>query len=107
MSKYIETICFVIEKDSNVVSDTLDNSNAYDMISKANNPYGDGKVCSNYVQLLNLMVINPNKKINIGGYGDMLANFYKLYSELARFAKLEGIILMSDKGPAWSATIYT
>lgn len=36
------------------VSELLDNKDAYERMSKANNPYGDGKACERIVNILNL-----------------------------------------------------
>lgn len=60
-----------------------------------------------FVQMLNLMIINPNKIINIGGYGDMLAYFYELYRQLDRYARIDGMLVMDDKGPKDIAMIYS
>ena len=41
------------EKIMNEVSTLLDDSNAYNKMSKAVNPYGDGKACDRIVRILN------------------------------------------------------
>ena len=61
--------------------------------------------CS-FVQMVNLMIINPNKIINLGGYGDMLAYFYELYRQLAKYARTDGMVV-DDKGPKGIVTIYS
>lgn len=45
--------------------------------------------------------------VNLGGYGDMLAYFYELYRQLAKYASIEGMEVMGDKGPKEIATIYS
>ena len=67
----------------------------------------DSIVRSSFVQMVNLMIINPNKIINLGGYGDMLEFFYELYGQLAKYARIDGMVVMDDKGPKGMATIYS
>lgn len=67
----------------------------------------DGIVRCSFVQMVNLMIINPNKIVNLGGYGDMLASFYELYRQLAKYARIDGMVVMDDKGPKGMATIYS
>lgn len=67
----------------------------------------DSIVRSSFVQMVNLMIINPNKIINLGGYGDMLVSFYELYRQLAKYARIDGMVVMDDKGPKGMATIYS
>ena len=67
----------------------------------------DSIVRCSYVQMVNLMIVNPSKIINLGGYGDMLASFYELYRQLAKYARIDGMVVMDDKGPKGMATIYS
>ena len=67
----------------------------------------DGVVRCSFVQMVNLMIVNPNMIINLGGYGDMLDYFYELYRQLAEFARIDGMVVMDDKGPKGMATIYS
>lgn len=60
-----------------------------------------------FVQMLNLMIVNPNMIINLGGYGNMLAYFYELYRQLAKYARIDSMVVMDDKGPKGIATIYS
>lgn len=67
----------------------------------------NGIVRCSFVQMVNMMIVNPNKIINLGGYGNMLAYFYELYRQLAEYARIDGMVVMNDKGPKGMAMKYS